>query len=263
MRLFRFLAAPIVLASIMVLPGQALAAACPAQTAIAHRFGTEHYTENTRNAERDASNRGVPFWETDVQWTSDNVPVIMHDDTVDRTTNGTGAVADLTFEQFQALRTADDQPVPSLREVINDAAVDNAKIFMELKTDPTDDQWDTLLDVLNSRGGASARITITSFHSDVLIKAHAKAPAFQTGWIMDVGDVDAELAASVAPILIKHHDAITSARIGRWDAAGLKVYAWTVDTTAEWLRMTWYPALDGVITNLPTAYRAWQRARVC
>src|SRR5690242_7307959 len=87
------------------------AAACLTPGVVAHRGGTERYVENTANAFRSSP---VGFWENDVRWTSDNVPVIMHDVTVDRTTNGTGAVADLPWSYVSTLRTSDDQPVMTL-----------------------------------------------------------------------------------------------------------------------------------------------------
>lgn len=246
-------------------PERASAAACVTVPALAHRGGTERYVENTGNAFRNAANAGAPSWETDVQFTADNVPVIMHDDTVDRTTNGAGAVADLTYAQIAALRTSDDQPVPTLRELVNDAEVDGARLFPELKTMPTEAQWTTFLAALGSRPIAS-QIVVTSFDGPTLLAVKAHTSAYATGLITELGD---QTVASVtqygAHILIKHHNAITWSRIAAWQGGGLSVYAWTVDTESEWQRMSAYPAgwLDGVITDDPAAYLAWQRGRGC
>src|SRR3954462_10708127 len=128
--------------------------ACVTPYPIAHRGGTERYVENTRNAFRQASNSGVNFWETDVRFTSDDVPVIMHDETVDRTTRGTGAVADLTYAEIANIRTDDDQPIPTLAEIMNDQSVDKAYMFVEPKVTPTDAQWTTFIAALTSRAGA-------------------------------------------------------------------------------------------------------------
>jgi glycerophosphoryl diester phosphodiesterase len=241
----------------------ARAAACVTVPATAHRGGTERYVENTRNAFRDARNRGAAIWETDVQFTADNVPVIMHDDTIDRTTNGTGAVASLTWAQLSTARTADDQPIPTLADLVNDAQVDNAKVLVELKTNPTDAQWATFLDAMASRTGMTGKLVITSFDPATLTAAAEHAPAYARGLISELGDIAPAAVTPYASILVKHHNAITSARMAAWTAGGLSVYSWTVDTTAEWDRMSWYPALAGVITNLPAGYIAWQKARVC
>lgn len=243
--------------------GPAAAAACVTIPADAHRGGTEHYTENSRNAFRDAGNLGVKLWETDVQFTADDEPVIMHDDTVDRTTNGTGPVSSFTAAQYASVDTDDDEPAPTLRELVNDVAVDGAKVFVELKTVPTEAQWTTFLAALGSRP-IPGQIVVTSFDGATLLALQAHTTAYATGLIAELGD---QTAASVtqygAHILIKHHNAITAARMAAWTTGGLTVYSWTVDTVAEWDRMSWYPALAGVITNTPQAYLAWQRGRVC
>lgn len=241
-------------------PEPARAAACVTIPAVAHRGGDERYVENTRNAFRSASNVGVGFWETDVRFTADNVPVIMHDPDVDRTTNGHGLVEDLTYDEIAQLRTADDQPVPTLAELMNDQAVDGAYFFVELKVMPTEAQWATFLAALNSRAGKGPRPALASFDVATLDALKVRAPSYTRALIQSVGDTDPATVTPHASILIKHHDAITSARIAKWVGAGLKVYAWTVDDTAEWERMTWYP-VSGVVTNKPAAYLAWQRGR--
>lgn len=255
----------VVTAATLTTATPALAAACVNVPAVAHRGGTERYVENTGNAFRDATNIGAPTWETDVQFDADNQPWIMHDDTVDRTTNGTGPVADLTTAQMAALRTADDQPVPTLRQLVNDAEVDGARIFPELKTMPTEPQWATFLAALASRPIAD-RIVVTSFDGPTLVALRAHTTLYATGLIQELGDqTPASVTQYGAHILIKHHNAITWSRLSAWQAGGLSVYAWTVDTDSEWQRMNSYPAawLDGVITNEPAAYLAWQRGRTC
>lgn len=242
------------------------AATCVTVPAVAHRGGTERYVENTRDSFRDATNRGAGVWETDVQFTADNVPVILHDDTIDRTTNGTGAVADLTATQLATARTADDQPVPTLREFVNDVQVDGVRALVELKVPPTEAQWATFLAALSSRP-ITSKIVVTSFDGSVLVAARAHSSAYATGLITELGDQSVASVTQYAGtrILIKHHNAITWSRLDAWQAGGLSVYSWTVDTASEWQRMGSYPAgwMDGVITNEPGGYLAWQRGRVC
>jgi glycerophosphoryl diester phosphodiesterase len=136
-------------------------------------------------------------------------------------------------------------------------------VLVELKTDPTDAQWQAFLAALTSRAGMTGRLIITSFDGDTLLAAHAQAPAYATGLIQDVGDVDPDDVIPFAHILIKHHNAITASRMAKWSAGGLSVYAWTVDTASEWARLASYPRLTGVITNRPAAYLSWQRSRTC
>jgi glycerophosphoryl diester phosphodiesterase len=265
-------AAALIAGAALVLSGPAAhAAACPALvTADAHRGGTTTWVENTGNAFRQAgitaARTGMTVnWETDIRFTSDGVPVIMHDETVDATTDGTGAVADLTYAQVAALRTADRQPVPTLADLVNDAYVDGATMYAELKTVPTEAQWDTLAAALATRP-MTTKIVLTSFDGPTVLAAQAHLPAYARGLIQDVGD---QSVASVTQwgtnILIKHHNAITWGRLGIWVSGGLSVRSWTVDSTSEWQRMNSYPAgwLDGLITNDPADYLAWGKARTC
>src|SRR5690606_4836477 len=68
-----------------------------------HRGDRASAPENTMAAFEAAFASDLEFVETDVQLTADGVPILMHDDTVDRTTNGTGAVAELSLAALRAL----------------------------------------------------------------------------------------------------------------------------------------------------------------
>jgi glycerophosphoryl diester phosphodiesterase len=250
------------------------ATACPpAPAPVDHRGGVEHFTENTRNAFRDGSNLGANFWERDVQFLSDNTPVVMHDDTVDRTTDGTGPVPSFTLTQWRQLRTADDQPPPTLAELINDLAVDKANSFIELKTAPADvNQWTAFVSAIKSREGKGGpRPVISSFSPAVLDQvATVNTPAgtlagYTRALIQSVGDADPATITPHASILLKHHDAITSARLAKWTAAGLKVYAWADianDPPSEWERLAGLK-VAGYITGTPGDYIAWRNSRTC
>ena len=263
--MLKLTAAALVAASMAVVPSSAQAAkkTCfPAPLTVSHRGGSEHYTENTRNAFRDTSNMGVTWWETDVRFTSDDVPVIMHDETVDRTTNGSGLVADHTLTQWRNLRTEYGQDVPTLADLLNDASVDRANSFVELKTVPTNTQWTNLAAVLDA---AFLRVgplpVLTSFSASVLDDAASRLPRYTRGLIQSVGDADPADITPHASILLKHHDAITASRLIKWTNAGIKVYAWAdpaADPQSEWVRMNGYGTLvSGYITSSPQKYREW------
>jgi glycerophosphoryl diester phosphodiesterase len=193
----------------------------------------------------------------------------MHDDTVDRTTNGTGAVADLTSAQIAQLRTADDQPVPTLAEIMNDQSVDKAYMFVEPKVMPTDAQWTTFIAALTSRVGAGGpKPAIESFDTAVLDQVAIRLPGYTRALDQSVGDADPADITPHASILLKHHDAITATRLTKWTGAGLRVYAWADpaagDDASEWARMATYRdssgklLVSGFITGQPAAYVAWR-----
>ncbi len=88
--------------------------------------------ENTLLSFRRAIDIGVDWIEFDLHESKDGVLVVIHDDTVDRTTNGKGKVSDMTFEQLQRLDAGNGQKIPSLQQVI-DLARDRVRLDMEIK----------------------------------------------------------------------------------------------------------------------------------
>jgi|SRR5579859_502476 len=103
-------------------------------TVIGHRGGRAYAPENTLAAFRNAIQMGSVWLEFDVQMTRDGVLVVMHDDTVDRTTNGHGAVADLTLDQIRSLDAGKGEKVPTFQEVLDLAKASGADIFPETKS---------------------------------------------------------------------------------------------------------------------------------
>ncbi len=84
---------------------------------IAHRGASADAPENTLEAFSLAMAQGADGFEFDVQLTSDGIPVILHDHLVERTTDGVGSVADLTFAELRKFKTLNGEPVPTLDEV--------------------------------------------------------------------------------------------------------------------------------------------------
>jgi len=100
---------------------------------IAHRGGPSHAPENTLIAFRTAIGQGVAWLEFDVQMTRDGALVVIHDETVDRTTNGTGAVRDLNLAQLRALDAGGGELVPTLEEVLALARAHGVGVLPETK----------------------------------------------------------------------------------------------------------------------------------
>jgi glycerophosphoryl diester phosphodiesterase len=193
---------------------------------------------------------GAKWVETDVQFTKDNVPVIMHDDTVDRTTDGTGAVRDLTYVQIRTLRTPDNQPVPTLDELLSDVKTAKRQTFVELKTVPSAAQW-TAFNAPFTKWGMKSQAVVTSFDKTVL--PTAKAKGYTTGWIDELGDRSPTEVTPYATYYLKHHWSVTYDRYQKWTAAGLKVYPWTVNQSADESRFATLK-VPGVITDKPNTY---------
>jgi glycerophosphoryl diester phosphodiesterase len=98
----------------------AICAGCVAQSVsiVAHRGAKNLAPENTIAAFEAAAALGADYMEVDVRPTRDKRLILMHDATVDRTTNGHGAVAALTFEEIRRLDAGGGQKIPSFREAL-------------------------------------------------------------------------------------------------------------------------------------------------
>lgn len=240
-------------------------AACSYVPVVAHRGGTEKYVENTRKAFQYASSIGANKWETDVQFDVTDVPFIMHDPTLDRTTNGTGYIKDqdLSAARAAGLRTNDGQYVPTLYEVLTDAASLGAEVFVELKTVPTANQLSKFLarfDWTNMR----ANVIVMSFYPEAIAEVKTAAPDIKLGLLEDVGyRTITDLEQYGVGNYIKNFNSMTAARLDEWSGP-LNVYAWTPDSSSDWAWLNWYTSepgsLDGIITNKPGAYLSWAKS---
>jgi glycerophosphoryl diester phosphodiesterase len=101
---------------------------------IAHRGDSQHAPENTLAAFRSAIAAGADWLEFDVQMTKDGALVVIHDETVDRTTNGSGPVRELTLAEIRALDAGNGQQVPTFAEAIALAKQAGVKILPEAKS---------------------------------------------------------------------------------------------------------------------------------
>jgi glycerophosphoryl diester phosphodiesterase len=131
--------------------------------------------------------------EIDIARTRDNALVLMHDDTVDRTTDGSGAVRDLTLAEFQALRLRDqdgqvlDAHPPTLREAL-DWADDDAVLELDVK------QGVSFEDVVAEVRAAHAlgRVIFITYSDDDAVRVHALAPEMMLSVSIDeASDLDA------------------------------------------------------------------------
>ena len=143
---------------------------------IAHRGGSAEYPENTLQAFDQAIAAGAGWLEFDVQMSRDGELVVIHDTTVDRTTNGTGSVADLTFAQLRSLDAGNGQVIPTFAEVLNVALRGGVGVMPELKSPglyPGISQ--KLVDVASEMGFID-RMIIQSFSAEALDQLHRIDP---------------------------------------------------------------------------------------
>ncbi len=225
--------------------------------------------ENTLPAMQYALAGPAAFVETDLQLTADGVPVLMHDWTVDRTTNGTGPVWAMTFAQLQELDAgswAGEQyrgtRVPSFEQFLDVFRPTTKQAILELKGSWNAEQVAGLAASVY-RHGVQGRVIFASFDLVSLQNVRAIAPDIARAIIARqvVGD-PAILARACGALAI-----VTSARfikrepdaVDRIHAAGLGVLLYTLNDEDMW-RAAVDLGVDGIITDRPTELGAWLAA---
>lgn len=136
----------------------------------AHRGYSAKYPENTISAFK-AALPHVDGIELDVQLTRDGRLVVIHDETIDRTTNGSGFVKDMTLRQLRLLRTESGERIPTLEEVLVLLEPTDVTLNIELKTDRFDyDGIEYLTWLAVTEFKLEQRVVFSSFNPDTLIR---------------------------------------------------------------------------------------------
>lgn len=153
---------------------------------IAHRGLPMTRAENTVSGARAAVDAGATHIEIDVHLTKDKQPVVMHDYTIDRTTNGTGTVASMTLEelrQFQVTKTyggytVDPEPIPTAEDFFQEFDGEDVVIVFEIKT--TDHDLFAALQPVIEQYDFWDQLVFISFSLDMLAEAHEQMPQVPT-----------------------------------------------------------------------------------
>ena len=236
----------------------------------AHRGYSSVSPENTLAAYAAAMRAGAEFVEIDVHTTADDVPVVMHDQTVDRTTNGTGDVATLESSYVAGLDAGSwfspafaGQPAPTFQQVLDLMATGPSDMLLEIKGPETREEVDRVVDMILA-AGVEDRMVIQSFDENVLRYAHERAPQIPIGLLR--GTLDADPVATAESLDLDYYNPSGTALATRpsvvadLHAAGVGVFVWTVDSANDWKRLA-EVGVDGIITNRPGAFIGWKAAQ--
>ena len=243
---------------------------------MAHRGGAGLWPENTMHAFAGAAALGVDVLEMDLHGTADGALVIIHDGTVERTTNGAGAVAALTLAELKKLdagyRWTNDGgrtfpfrgrsvTVPTLREVLE--GFPQARLNIDIKGTPPPALVKNFCRVLRE-SRATTRVNVASFNWQTLAEFRQECPEVTTSASFDevlallseaqAGQKTAVDKASLRAVQVPEsaggRQLLTAELVEAAHRRGLEVHVWTINDEAGMGRMIKL-GVDGIITDHP------------
>lgn len=238
---------------------------------IAHRGFSGKYPENTRIAFQRAIEVGADWIELDVVTSADDVLVVHHDSTVDRCTNGSGAVHEMTLEQLKKLDAGSwfapkfaGEPIITLDEVLELVTPTPLRLAIEIKGHDREQFLRTahhVVAMLQARDWLR-RAVVTSFDPACLLEIKRLEPTLATSLDPEKQDgtytpweLCGQVMACASNFLQHHHQALTEDIVQEARAHGFVVWAWTVNDADDMRRMIAVGA-DAIVSDYPDVARA-------
>ncbi|MFI5673754.1 glycerophosphodiester phosphodiesterase [Streptomyces cellulosae] len=216
---------------------------------IGHRgvMGTE--PENTLRSFVAAEQAGLDVIELDLHLSKDEALVVMHDADVDRTTDGTGPIAEQTLDELRALDAGRGERVPVFEEVLD-------AVRLPLQAEIKDVAAARALAEVMERRDLTARVEVSSFHDEAIAEIARLLPGVRTALIAsrygtDIVDRAVEAGASTVCLNIRR---LTLEVVELAREADLRIIGWVVNTQ-EHLRLVRALELDGATTDYPEIKR--------
>jgi glycerophosphoryl diester phosphodiesterase len=226
-----------------------------------HRGNPAEAPENTMRSFRSAMAAGCDLIECDVHLSSDGRLVVIHDHTLDRTTNGSGLVHDLTAAELRKLDAGDGEKIPLLQEVV-ELAIGKVGLVIELKNLPPLYQGleEKLINMLRQLG-AVPECAVISFNHAAIHELRKVEPTLQLGILEGARPLHPGrmLRETGADVYSPHWGASDPEVVKEVHAAGGAVAVWPVDDEAAiaWCK---YSKPDSIFSNRPREVGAALRA---
>ena len=198
--------------------------------AVGHRGAAGVVAENTLKSFAYAIELGVDAVECDVHLSADGHVIVMHDEAVDRTTDGTGKIAEMTLEQLRRLDAGEGQPPPTLEELL-ETVRGRVRLLCELKADGSEAP---AVDAVVARRMESD-VTFVSFSFDRLERVRGLRGDLRIGAILSsprIKDMKRALALGACHVGVQYKN-LTLAAVDRARAAGIEIGAWTPNRLPE------------------------------
>lgn len=209
---------------------------------IGHRGAKGHLPENTLASFEKAIALGVDMIELDVWLSSDKIPMVIHDETIDRTTSKTGLVTDYSAKELQALG------IPALIDVFK--LVDNrCEINVEIKPFTA---TQAVLNLIAKSTFDQSKILISSFDWNALQEVRFHDEDIRIGVLTET-DLDLAMAFAKfikAEAIHPYFHLLTAENVEKIKEKGFKVFPWTINEPED---ITFVKSLevDGIITDFP------------
>jgi glycerophosphoryl diester phosphodiesterase len=221
---------------------------------IAHRGASVQEPENTMRAFEKAVQLRADMMEFDVHECASGEIVIIHNDTLDETTNGYGEVAKTPLAGLQRLDAGKGEPIPTLQKVL-ETFRGRIKLDIELKGRHTGKPVAYLLhEYIYHYKWPVSDILVTSFIKEELLRLHVIMPVVRLGLIFDDGEplvYDSEIFQHIIiPISSLKPEAVSDAH-----ARGVRVFVYTVNQSED-IRYARECDVDGIISDVPDIVRA-------
>jgi len=236
----------------------ALLGPCP--VVVAHRGGTAGLDVENSPANWLASlNAGVRFIEADIRFTSDNVPIVMHDSTVDRTTNGHGSVSSMTAAEISQLTLHNDTPVPLFSHLISDVSNSGGFLMFEPKQRVTVEQWLIIQSLLDSAQmkkksivESLSQVTIAEAHQRGFFTTHIYRKRIVNSWALSHADAQMNEASLTTVNQVKA-------------ALGASFFVYEEKIGLDYENGTWSNVLQAqvqaIVTDNPVGLMNWEVGR--
>lgn len=230
----------------------------------AHRGASGYAPENTLASFQKAYELGADGVELDIQLSKDGKIVVIHDETIDRTSNGKGLVKDFTLEQLKALNANVTHPeyeyaqIPTMEEVFDLLKPTNMTINIELKTGLFDYEGiEEKIIALTHEKGFENRVIYSSFNHYSIMKMKSLDAEAKTAFLFEDGFMEMPEYGKKYNVNALHPDQMHLRYPGfmeKCEEYGLDVNTWTVNTTKD-IQNAINHGVHAIIGNYPDRIR--------
>ena len=230
---------------------------------LAHRGASGYAPENTLPAFQKAIEQKADGFELDVQMTKDGEIVVIHDETIDRTSDGKGWVKDYTLAELRKFNYNKTHPeyehadIPTMREVFELVKPTNLVINIEIKTGIVFYPIEEKLLALTKEFGMEERVFYSSFNHYTVKKIHELDPSTVVGFLYADGPIDMPAYGEKHGVNALHpalYNLQYPGFVEECKKRGLKLHVWTVNEE-KYVKMCMDAQTDSVITNYPDMAR--------